>query len=155
MLSHLKRRFGVFAALAVLAALTPALSTSVASAAPATTATAAGDTTTLSACPTNASIAAAGGSRRGEWGFLAVGGSRRAILAGGEYGGEQGGDAFPVRLAIPAGQRGQRRGGADQTVAAGDADLAGTVVEGEQDQPWPTWVAIRLMSTPRLAAAAS
>ena len=60
MLSHLKRRFGVFAALAVLAALTPALSTSVASAAPATTATAAGDTTTLSACPTNASIAAAG-----------------------------------------------------------------------------------------------
>ena len=60
MLSHLKRRFGVFAAVAVLAALTPALSTSVASAAPATTATAAGDTTTLSACPTNASIAAAG-----------------------------------------------------------------------------------------------
>ena len=60
MLSHLKRRFGVFAALAVLAALTPALSTSVASAAPATTATAAGDTTALSACPTNASIAAAG-----------------------------------------------------------------------------------------------
>ena len=60
MLSHLKRRFGVFAAVAVLAALTPALSTSVASAAPATTATAAGDTTTLSACPANASIAAAG-----------------------------------------------------------------------------------------------
>ncbi|SVD56265.1 uncharacterized protein METZ01_LOCUS409119, partial [marine metagenome] len=41
MLSHMKRRLGVIAAVAVLAALTPALSTSVASAAPATTATAA------------------------------------------------------------------------------------------------------------------
>ena len=35
MLSHLKRRIGIVAAVAVLAALVPALSTSVASAAPA------------------------------------------------------------------------------------------------------------------------
>jgi hypothetical protein len=60
MLSHLKRRMGVIAAVAVLAALTPALSNSVASAAPATTATLAGDTTTLETCPASASIPAAG-----------------------------------------------------------------------------------------------
>ena len=60
MLSHMKRRLGVIAAVAVLAALTPALSTSVASAVPATTPTAAADVTTLSACPTNASIPSAG-----------------------------------------------------------------------------------------------
>ena len=60
MFSHLKRRIGVLTAVAVLAALVPTLAVSTVSAAPATTATAAGDTTTLSACPTNASIAAAG-----------------------------------------------------------------------------------------------
>ena len=60
MFSHLKRRMGVIAAVAVLAALTPALSTSVASAAPATTATLAADTTTLEACPASASIPSAG-----------------------------------------------------------------------------------------------
>jgi len=60
MLSHLKRRMGVIAAVAVLAALTPALSTSVASAAPATTATAAADVTYLEACPASASIPSAG-----------------------------------------------------------------------------------------------
>jgi hypothetical protein len=58
MLSHMKRRLGVIAAVAVLAALTPALSTSVASAAPATTATAAADTAGLSACPTGSAAAA-------------------------------------------------------------------------------------------------
>ena len=60
MFSHLKRRIGVLTAVAVLAALVPTLAVSTVSAAPATTATAAGDTTSLSACPTNASIAAAG-----------------------------------------------------------------------------------------------
>ena len=60
MLSHLKRRIGVLTAVAVLAALVPTLAVSPASAAPATTATAAADVTTLSACPTEASIASAG-----------------------------------------------------------------------------------------------
>jgi len=62
MLSHLKKRLGVLTAIAVMAALVPALATSVASAAPQTalTATAAGDTTTLSACPASASTPAAG-----------------------------------------------------------------------------------------------
>ncbi len=60
MLSHLKKRLGVLTAIAVMAALVPALSTSVASAAPATTATAPLDVTDLSACPASASIPAAG-----------------------------------------------------------------------------------------------
>ncbi len=62
MLSRLKKRLGVFTAIAVMAALVPALTTSPASAAPQTAllATAAGDTTTLSACPASASTPAAG-----------------------------------------------------------------------------------------------
>ena len=58
MFSHLKRRIGVLTAVAVLAALVPTLAVSTVSAAPATTATAAGDTTSLSACPTGAAAAA-------------------------------------------------------------------------------------------------
>ena len=60
MFSNFKKRLGVLTAIAVMSALVPALSTSVASAAPAATATAAGDTTDLSACPASASIPAAG-----------------------------------------------------------------------------------------------
>ena len=60
MLSHFKRRLGVVAAVAVLAALVPTLSTSVASAAPATTPTSAGDGASYSACPASASIPSAG-----------------------------------------------------------------------------------------------
>jgi len=61
MLSHLKRRVGVIAAVAVLASLTAALSVSPASAVPQTalTALAAGDTATYSACPSG-SVASAG-----------------------------------------------------------------------------------------------
>ena len=61
MLSHLKRRVGVIAAVAVLASLTTALSVSPASAVPQTalTATSAGDTATYSACPSG-SVASAG-----------------------------------------------------------------------------------------------
>ncbi len=60
MFSHLKRRIGVLTAVAVLAALVPTLAVSSASAAPATTATLAGDVTTLESCPTEASIPSAG-----------------------------------------------------------------------------------------------
>jgi hypothetical protein len=62
MLFHLKKRLGVLAVIAVMSALVPALTTSVASAVPQTAlaATAALDTTALSACPASASIAAAG-----------------------------------------------------------------------------------------------
>ncbi len=64
MLSHLRRRIGVFTALAVLAALVPALTTtSPASSAPATTAVTAltlDDPADYSACPTAASIPSAG-----------------------------------------------------------------------------------------------
>ena len=62
MLSHLRRRIGVFAAIAVCAALVPALSTSVASAAPnaATSPAPAADVTALKACPASASTPAAG-----------------------------------------------------------------------------------------------
>ena len=59
MLSHLKRRFGVLAAVAVLAALVPTLSTSPASAVPAATAlTVVGSAATYSACPTGSAAAA-------------------------------------------------------------------------------------------------
>ena len=60
MLSHLKRRGGGIAAVAVLAALTPALSVSPASAAPQSvlTATAAGDTATYSAGPSGSAASA-------------------------------------------------------------------------------------------------
>ena len=60
MFSHLKRRIGVLTAVAVLAALVPTLAVSTASAAPATTAVAPADGTTLSACPASASIPSAG-----------------------------------------------------------------------------------------------
>jgi len=60
MFSHLKRRIGVLTAVAVLAALVPTLAVSTASAAVAATATAPGDTTRLSACPSTATIASAG-----------------------------------------------------------------------------------------------
>ena len=60
MLFHLKRRVGVIAAVAVLAALTPALSVSPVSAAPQTVlgALAAADTATYSACPSGAAASA-------------------------------------------------------------------------------------------------
>ena len=62
MLSHLKKRLGVLTAIAVMSALVPALSVSVASAAPTTAATAvsATDVTALKACPASASTPAAG-----------------------------------------------------------------------------------------------
>ena len=62
MFSNFKKRLGVLTAIAVMSALVPALSTSVASAAPTTAATAvsATDVTTLKACPTSASTPAAG-----------------------------------------------------------------------------------------------
>jgi hypothetical protein len=62
MFSNFKKRLGVFTAIAVMSALVPALSTSVASAAPTTAATAvsATDVTTLKACPASASTPAAG-----------------------------------------------------------------------------------------------
>ena len=60
MLSHLKRRIGVVAAVAVLAALVPTLSTSVVSAAPATTPAAPASSSAYSACPASASIPSAG-----------------------------------------------------------------------------------------------
>ena len=58
MLSHLKRRVGVFTAIAVMAALVPALTVSTASAAPATTATAPGDGHLELACPAGSASAA-------------------------------------------------------------------------------------------------
>jgi hypothetical protein len=58
MFSHLKRRIGVFTAVAVLAALVPALATSTASAAPLTTAAAGSDPATYVACPTGSAAAA-------------------------------------------------------------------------------------------------
>ena len=60
MLSHLKRRVGVIAAVAVLASLTTALSVSPASAVPQTalTATSAGNTATYSACPSGSAASA-------------------------------------------------------------------------------------------------
>ena len=60
MFSHLKRRFGVLAAVAVMAALVPVLSTSSASAAPMLVAAKGADPATYSACPTNASVPSAG-----------------------------------------------------------------------------------------------
>ncbi len=59
MLSHLKRRFGVLAAVAVMAALVPTIVSSPATAAPATTAiTTVGSDATYAACPTGAAPAA-------------------------------------------------------------------------------------------------
>jgi hypothetical protein len=58
MFSHLKRRIGVFTAVAVLAALVPALATSTASAAPLTTAAAGSDAAVYVACPTGSAAAA-------------------------------------------------------------------------------------------------
>ncbi len=58
MLSHLKKRLGVLTAIAVMAALVPALAASPASAAPATVAVAAGNGATYSACPTGSAAAA-------------------------------------------------------------------------------------------------
>jgi hypothetical protein len=58
MLSHLKKRLGVLTAIAVLAALVPALAASPASAAPATVAVAPGNGATYSACPTGSAAAA-------------------------------------------------------------------------------------------------
>ena len=58
MFSHLKRRIGIFTAVAVLAALVPALATSTASAAPLTTAAAGSDPATYVACPTGSAAAA-------------------------------------------------------------------------------------------------
>lgn len=58
MLSHLKRRFGVLTAVAVLAALVPTLSMSPASAAASTTAVTRGDLATYSACPSGSASAA-------------------------------------------------------------------------------------------------
>jgi hypothetical protein len=62
MFSNFKKRLGVFTAIAVMSALVPALSVSVASAAPTTalTAVSATDVTALSACPASASTPAAG-----------------------------------------------------------------------------------------------
>ncbi len=59
MLSHLKRRFGVLAAVAVMAALVPAIASSPVSATPATTAiVVVGSDATYAACPTGAAAAA-------------------------------------------------------------------------------------------------
>ena len=58
MLSHLKRRIGVLTAITVLAALVPALSTSVASAAPLAIAANGTDLATYVACPTGSAAAA-------------------------------------------------------------------------------------------------
>ena len=59
MLSHLKRRFGVLAAVAVMAALVPAIASSPVSATPATTAiTVVGSDATYAACPTGSAAAA-------------------------------------------------------------------------------------------------
>ncbi len=60
MLSHLKKRLGVLTAIAVMAALVPALAASPASAAASTTTVVKSDVTKLSACPASASIASAG-----------------------------------------------------------------------------------------------
>ena len=62
MFSNFKKRLGVFTAIAVMSALVPALSVSVASAAPTTalTAVSATDVTALKACPASASTPAAG-----------------------------------------------------------------------------------------------
>jgi len=60
MLSPLKKRLGVFTAIAVMAALVPALVASPASAAVSTDAQPKADTTKLEACPASASIASAG-----------------------------------------------------------------------------------------------
>ena len=62
MFSNFKKRLGVFTAIAVMSALVPALSVSVASAAPQTVAaaTSALDVTALKACPASASTPAAG-----------------------------------------------------------------------------------------------
>ena len=60
MLSHLKRRLGVFTAIAVMAALVPALVASPASAAASATTQAKSDTTKLEACPASASVPSAG-----------------------------------------------------------------------------------------------
>ncbi|SVC63712.1 uncharacterized protein METZ01_LOCUS316566, partial [marine metagenome] len=58
MFSHLKRRVGVFTAIAVMAALVPALAVSTASAAPQTVAAAPGDEHTEVACPAGSASAA-------------------------------------------------------------------------------------------------
>lgn len=59
MLSHLKRRFGVLAAVAVMAALVPTVASSPVSAAPSTTAiTVVGSDATYAACPTGSAAAA-------------------------------------------------------------------------------------------------
>ena len=60
MLSHLKRRIGVFTAVAVMAALVPALASSPASAAPLTTAADPESPSTYLACPGSANIPSAG-----------------------------------------------------------------------------------------------
>lgn len=60
MLSHLKKRLGVLTAIAVLAALVPALVASPVSAAASTTTVYMDDVAELSACPTQSSIPAAG-----------------------------------------------------------------------------------------------
>ena len=64
MFSNFKKRLGVFTAIAVMSALVPALSTSVASAAPATVASGGyktlAESAAFSACPASASVAAAG-----------------------------------------------------------------------------------------------
>ncbi len=60
MFSNFKKRLGVLTAIAVMAALVPALVASPASAAASTTTVTKGDTTKLSACPASASIASAG-----------------------------------------------------------------------------------------------
>jgi hypothetical protein len=60
MFSTMKRRIGVFTAIAVMAALVPALSTSSVSAAPLATAAAPTNSSTYSACPSSASTASAG-----------------------------------------------------------------------------------------------
>ena len=58
MLSHLKKRLGVLTAIAVMAALVPALAASPVSAAPAVVAVAAANGATYSACPTGSATAA-------------------------------------------------------------------------------------------------
>jgi len=60
MFSTMKRRLGVFTAIAVMAALVPALSASTASAAPLTTAANGADPATYEACPASAGIPSAG-----------------------------------------------------------------------------------------------
>jgi len=60
MFSHLKRRIGVFTAVAVLAALAPTLSVSTVSAAPLVTAANPAFDSTYSACPASANIPSAG-----------------------------------------------------------------------------------------------